>query len=163
MRVSPVAWFFDSLAEVEQYAKVTAAVTHNHPEGIKGAQATAAAIYMARTGASKQDIRYYIEETYGYDLNRTVDSIRPGYSFDVTCQGSVPEAIIAFLDRTSFEDAIINAISLGGDADTQAAIAASIAEAFYGVPQALKEQVLALLDDVIRGILQLWNTQVLRA
>jgi ADP-ribosylglycohydrolase len=160
MRVSPVAWFFESLPEVERYAEVTAAVTHNHPEGIKGAQATAAAIFLARTGSSKQEIRSYIEKTYGYDLNRIVDDIRPGYSFDVSCQVSVPEAIIAFLDSSSFEDAVINAISLGGDSDTQAAIAGSIAEAFFGVPLELAERTLELLDDDIRTFLQIWNQGV---
>jgi ADP-ribosylglycohydrolase len=160
MRVSSVAWFFNSLAEVEHYAEISAAVTHNHPEGIKGAQSTAAAIFMARTGSSKDEIRAYIEQTYSYDLSRTVEDIRPDYSFDVTCQGSVPEAIIAFLDSTSFEDTIINAISLGGDSDTQAAIAGSIAEAFYGVPVELEQQALDLVDEDIKAFLDLWNSQV---
>jgi ADP-ribosylglycohydrolase len=161
MRVSPVAWFFKNLADVERYAEITAAVTHNHPEGIKGAQATAAAIFMAHSGSSKQEIKDYIETTYSYNLSRTVEEIRPEYSFDVSCQGSVPEAIIAFLDSSSFEDAVINAISLGGDADTQAAIAGSIAEAFYGIPEALATRALELLDKDTLMFLQLWDLQIL--
>ncbi len=131
MRVSPVAYAFDSVEEVLREAKRSAECTHNHPEGIKGAQATALAVFLARTGEGKESIRRQITERFGYDLSRTVDEIRPGYSFDVTCQGSVPEAIIAFLDSESYEDAVRNAISLGGDSDTQACIAGAIAEAFY--------------------------------
>jgi len=146
MRVSPVAWFFDDLEDTERFATISADVTHNHPEGIKGAQSVAAAIFLARTGATKNEIRLYIEESYGYDLSRSIDRIRPDYRFDVTCQGSVPEAIIAFLESTGFEDAIRNAVSLGGDADTQAAIAGSIAEAFYGVDNKLKEEAIKHLE-----------------
>jgi len=131
MRVSPVGFAFDSEQEVLQEARRSAECTHNHPEGIKGAQATALAIYLARTGADKKAIRKIIQTEYGYDLSRTVDQIRPGYSFNITCQGSVPEAIVAFLDSTSYEDALRNAISLGGDSDTQACIAGGIAEAYY--------------------------------
>ena len=122
MRVSPVAWVATSLEEAETFAQWSAEVTHNHPEGIKGAQAVAAAIYLARDGKSKDEIRAYIEENY-YDLSFTIDEIRPSYSFDVTCQGSVPQAIECFLESENFEDAIRNAISLGGDGDTQAAMA----------------------------------------
>ena len=135
MRVSGCGWLFDTEEETLAKAKESAEVTHNHPEGIKGAQATALAIFMARTGKSKEDIKARITELFGYDLDRKLDDIRPGYSFNrdtVSCQGSVPEAIISFLESTSYEDAIRNAISLGGDADTQGAIAGSIAEAFYG-------------------------------
>ena len=132
MRVSSVGWLFNSLEEVEEKARWTAEVTHNHPEGIKGAQATASAIFLARTGNSKEAIKKYITERYEYDLDRTVQDIKDsGYSFEDCCQRSVPEAIICFLDSTNFEDAIRNAISIGGDADTQACIAGSIAEAFY--------------------------------
>ncbi len=131
MRVSPVAYAFDSVGEVLREAERSAACTHNHPEGIKGAQATALAVFLARRGEDKASIRQQISERFGYDLSRTVDEIRPGYSFDVTCQGSVPEAIVAFLDSESYEDAVRNAISLGGDSDTQACIAGAIAEAFY--------------------------------
>lgn len=131
MRVSPVAWGFDSQDDVLREAARTAECTHNHPEGIKGAQATALAVFLARNGEDKQSIRRSVGEHFGYDLSRTVDEIRSGYSFDVTCQGSVPEAIVAFLDSNSYEDALRNAVSLGGDSDTQACIAGAIAEAFY--------------------------------
>ncbi len=131
MRVSPVGWAFGSLEETLEAAKRSAEVSHNHPEGIKGAQATAACIFLARTGAPKQEIRDYVEKVFGYDLHRTCDRIRPDYEFDVTCQGSVPESIIAFLESTDYESAIRLAISLGGDADTMASIAGGIAEAFY--------------------------------
>lgn len=131
MRVSPVGWAFKTLEETLAAAKQSAEVTHNHPEGIKGAQAVAASIYLARTGNSKHDIKEYIESTFGYNLSRTCDEIRPGYQFDETCQGSVPESIIAFLESTDYENAIRLAISLGGDADTMAAIAGGIAEAYY--------------------------------
>ena len=131
MRVSPVAHAYDSEESVLLHAKKSAECTHNHPEGIKGAQATALAIYLAHKGANKEDIRKQISERFGYDLDRTVVSIRPNYRINLTCPGSVPESIIAFLDSTDFEDAIRNAVSLGGDADTQAAIAGAIAEAYY--------------------------------
>jgi ADP-ribosylglycohydrolase len=147
MRVSPVAWFFDSLEDVEGFAVISAAMTHDHPEGIKGAQAVAGAIFLARTGASRDDIRSYVTTIHRYDLSRSLDEIRPGYRFDATCQGSVPEAIIAFLESTGFEDAIRNAVSLGGDADTQAAIAGSIAEAFYGISDDLKQTALDYLTE----------------
>lgn len=131
MRVSPVAHAFSSEQDVLREARKTAECTHNHPEGIKGAQATALAVFLARCDAGKETIRSAIQDRFGYDLSRTVDIIRPGYRIDLTCQGSVPEAIIAFLDSDSFEDALRNAVSLGGDADTQACIAGAIAEAHY--------------------------------
>ena len=138
MRVSPVAHAFKTEEEVLQQAKTSAMCTHNHPEGIKGAQTTALAIFMARNKASKAEIRTAISTRYGYDLSRKLDDIRPTYRINLTCPGSVPEAIIAFLDSEDFEDAIRNAVSLGGDADTQAAIAGSIAEAYYGeIPLAI--------------------------
>ena len=133
MRVSPIGWAFNDRETVLQEARCSAEVTHNHPEGIKGAQATALAIYLARTGSSKAGIRQDIEETFGYDLSsKSVDNIRPSYAFDVSCQGSVPESILCFLEGESIEKAIRLAVSLGGDSDTQACIAGSIAEAFYG-------------------------------
>jgi len=131
MRVSPVGFAYGSGAEVLSLARRSAEVTHNHPEGIKGAQATALAIFLARKGRAREDIRSEISARFDYDLNRTVDDIRPGYNFDVSCQGSVPESIIAFLDSDSYMDAIRNAISLGGDADTMACIAGGIAQAWY--------------------------------
>ena len=134
MRVSAVGWMFGSLGETERVAGVSASITHNHPEGIKGAQATAAAIFMARNGASMEEIRDYISKKFEYDLNRTCDQIRPLYGFEVSCQKSVPESIIAFLDSTDYESTLRLAVSLGGDSDTQACIAGGIAEAFYGIP-----------------------------
>ena len=134
MRVSAVGWMFDSLEATERVAEISASITHNHPEGIKGAQATAAAIFMARNGASKEAIRDYISKKFEYDLNRTCDQIRPLYGFEVSCQKSVPESLIAFLDSTDYESTLRLAVSLGGDSDTQACIAGGIAEAFYGIP-----------------------------
>ena len=122
-------------------ARETAIVSHNHSEGIKGAQAAAAAIYLARIGKSKQEIKQYIETAFSYDLNRTCDDIRPTYHFNESCQGTVPEAIIAFLDSTDFENAIRLAVSLGGDSDTLACITGGIAEAFYGVPDGIRSEV----------------------
>lgn len=146
MRVSPVGWAFDTLEATLQAARKSAEVTHNHPEGIKGAQATAACIFLAREGKSKDFIKAYVADTFGYDLNRTCDEIRPSYRFDVTCQGSVPESIIAFLESESYEHAVRLAVSLGGDADTMGAIAGSIAEAFYGgVPEPIKSEVVKRL------------------
>jgi ADP-ribosylglycohydrolase len=132
MRVSPVGFAFETVEEVLEEAAHSAAISHNHPEGIKGAQATALSVFLARTTHDKAAIRSEISTRFGYDLHRTVDEIRPHYSFDVSCQGTVPEAIIAFLDSESYEDAIRNAISLGGDSDTLACITGGIAEAFYG-------------------------------
>jgi ADP-ribosylglycohydrolase len=143
MRVSSVGWVFDTLAETEEIAKLTAEVTHNHPEGIKGAQATAAAIFMARNLATKNEIKTYIETTYGYDLSRSCDQIRPTYQFNESCKGTVPEAIIAFLDSIDFESAIRLAVSLGGDSDTLACITGGIAEAFYGMSYSLPETTVA--------------------
>ena len=131
MRVSAVGWFFDTLEETERVARISAEITHNHPEGIKGAQATAAAIWMARNGKSMADIKAYIESKYGYDLNRTWEYLNKTYDWDSSCQGTVPEAIIAFLESNDFEDAIRKAVSMGGDSDTLACITGSIAEAFY--------------------------------
>ncbi len=149
MRVSPTAWAADSLEEAERLARWSAEVTHNHPEGIKGAQAVAAAIWLARDGKSKQEIRTYIEEKY-YPLNFTLEEIRPAYTFDITCQGTVPQAIVAFLEATDFEDAVRNAVSLGGDADTLAAITGSIAEAYYEIPVELKMRILDFMDERIQ-------------
>ncbi|MBO5778970.1 MAG: ADP-ribosylglycohydrolase family protein [Clostridia bacterium] len=148
MRVSPVAWTVDTLEEVETLAKWSAEVTHDHPEGIKGAQAIASAIFLARTGADKDEIRAYIEANY-YDLDFSLEEIRPNYGFDVTCQGSVPQAIVCFLESTDFEDTIRNAVSLGGDCDTQAAMAGAIAEAYYGIPDDLQEQAFDYMDETL--------------
>ena len=150
MRTSPVGFSGGSLNEALKQAERYAAVTHNHPEGIKGAQATAAAIYLARTGISKNEIREFITRQFAYDLSRTLAEIRPVYEYDVSCQGTVPEAIIAFLEAEDFEDAIRNAISLGGDSDTLACITGGIAEAFFGIPEEIAAKALGLLDEQLR-------------
>ncbi len=140
MRVSAVAWIYDDLETVRSMARLSAEVTHNHQEGIKGAEATASAIYLARTGKSKEEIQTYIVENFGYDLSRTCDEIRPGYYHKESCQETVPEAITAFLEGESFEDVIRTAVSLGGDCDTLTCIAGAMAEGFYGVPEELKQE-----------------------
>ena len=146
MRVSPVGFAFTTEEEVLAQAKATAEITHNHPEGIKGAQATALAVFLARTGRDKETIRSRIIDQFAYDLDRTVEDIRPTYRFDISCQGTVPAALVAFLDSESYEDAVRNAISLGGDSDTLACITGGIAEAFYGdIPDVFLTKVKELL------------------
>ena len=154
MRVSSVAWLFHELSDVRHAAKLSAEVTHNHPEGIKGAEATASAIFLARTGHSKQEIKDYVEEEFGYVLNRTCDEIRPTYHHVETCMETVPEALTAFLEGDSFEDVIRNAVSLGGDCDTLTAIAGSVAEGFYGVPQDLQEECYKRLPERLKATLR---------
>lgn len=154
MRVSPVGWAFDTLEETLEAAKQSAEITHNHLEGIKGAQATAACIFMARTGKSKQEIKEYVETKFGYDLSRTSNEIRPTYQFNESCQGTVPESIIAFLESTDFESAIRLTVSLGGDADTMGAITGAIAEAYYNViPEHIKNEVLKRLPEEFINVL----------
>lgn len=148
MRVSPVAWVAESLEEAERLAKWSAEITHDHPDGIKGAQAVAAAVYLARTGADQDQIRAYIQEKY-YDLDFTLDEIRPGYCCDMSCEGSVPQAIVCFLEAEDFEDAVRNAVSLGGDGDTQACIAGAIAEAFFGIDEEMQEEIFEYIDDAL--------------
>jgi ADP-ribosylglycohydrolase len=163
MRVSPVGWCFGSTADVLREAERSASVTHDHPEGIKGAQSVALAIYMARTGQDKADIKKAIESQFKYDLDRTLDEIRPDYKFDVTCQGSVPEAIIAFLEAESYDETVRFAVSLGGDTDTQACIAGSIAEAFYGgVPKKWKEKARACLTPFIRAVADEFDEKIVQ-
>lgn len=140
MRVSSVGWLYNSLEETRRYARLTAEVTHNHPEGIKGAEAVASAVFMARNGASKDEIKEYIIQEFDYDLSRTCDEIRPGYHHVESCQETVPEALTAFMEGTDFEDVVRTAVSLGGDCDTLTCIAASIAEAFYGLPDIMKDE-----------------------
>ncbi len=151
MRVSPVGLAFNTIEEVLHEAEQTALPTHNHPEGIKGAQAVALAVFLARTGSSKDEIKQQVTERFGYDLYRTLAEIRPTYYFKISCQESVPESIIAFLESNNFEEAIRNAVSLGGDADTMACIAGSIAQPFYGtVPEEIsKEASLKLPDEFL--------------
>ena len=183
MRVSPCAWLMNCgfyartgiwPENGRDGAKLSAAVTHNHPEGIKGAAATADAIFMNRfyfggyfhdygrpisdnPTECKKRLKDYIERAYGYDLSRRLDDIRVTYKYDITCQGTVPEAIIAFLESTDFEDAIRNAISIGGDSDTLAAITGSIAEAAYGIPDWIKEKAYSILDEPLRAVVRRWN------
>lgn len=157
MRVSPVGFAFNSLEAVLEKSRATAEITHNHPEGIKGAQATATAIFLARTGNSKKEIKNFIETQFQYNLSDPLDVVRPQYSFDASCQGSVPQAITAFLESESFEDAVRKAVSLGGDSDTQACIAGGIAHAFYGkLPDIISAEVHSRLEVPLRQIVTLF-------
>ena len=160
MRVSAVGWLFEDLQMTRAMARLSAAVTHNHPEGIKGAEATASAIFLARTGNTKAEIKAYIEENFHYDLSRTCDEIRPGYHHVETCQETVPEAITAFLEGQSFEDVIRTAVSLGGDCDTLTCIAGSMAEAFNGVPEELKEACRKRLPEDLLEVLQRFDARI---
>jgi ADP-ribosylglycohydrolase len=158
MRVSPVGFAFDSAEDVLYEAEQSAAVTHNHPEGIKGAQAAALAVFLARTRETKETIRQEIADRFDYDLNRTIDEIRPGYHFDVSCQGSVPEAIIAFLESENFEDAVRKGISLGGDSDTIACIAGGIAQAYYKkIPLEILTEVRKRLPEAFLSVIDTFN------
>ena len=153
MRVAPAGWVADSLEETERIARLTAEVTHNHPEGIKGAQAVAAVIWMAHSGKSKEEIRQYIETRYYPEaFRKTIDEIRPDYEFDESCQGTVPVAMRAFYESTDFEDTLRNAVSVGGDSDTLTDIAAAMAEAYYGIPDPIREKAMTYLDDEMRDI-----------
>lgn len=159
MRVSPVAWACDTIEDVYAVAEKTADVTHNHPEGIKGAKLVAGATFVARTGGSKKDIANLARD-FSYEIDRRLDDIRPHYHFQATCQGSVPEAVIAFLESDSFEDAIRNAISIGGDSDTIACMTGAIAEAFYGgVPGDIRSQTLSFLDERLQGVFDLFEAK----
>ena len=160
MRVSPVGFYAKTLDEALDLAKISAEVTHNHPEGIKGAQATAAAIFLARQGMTKREIRDYVEKTFRYDLSRTLDEIRPDYTFDETCQRTVPEAITCFIEGKDYEDVIRLAVSLAADADTLAAIAGAIASASWEVPNEISQPVIALLSEDFCTILLRFNELV---
>ncbi len=160
MRVSPVAWIAQSLEESETLAAATAQVTHNHPEGIKGAVAVAGAVYLARTGHSKETIRDYVSRFYTLDF--TLDEIREAYRFSEICQKSVPQALEAFLESTGFEDAIRNAVSIGGDSDTIAAMTGSVAEAFYGIDEELKKAALSYLDPTLLEIATQFEKTVMK-
>jgi ADP-ribosylglycohydrolase len=158
MRVSPIGLAFDSAEEVLAEAKRSAEVTHNHPEGVKGAQATALAVYLARQGTIKEVIRAEIGARFDYNLDRSLDQIRPGYRFDISCQGSVPESIIAFIESDSVEAAIRQAISLGGDADTMACIAGGIAHAYYReIPESITAKVRQKLPDEFLTVIDEFN------
>ncbi len=153
MRVSPIGWAFDSEKDVLAAARASAEVTHNHPEGIKGAQATALSIFRARNGRSQEDIASEMADRFGYDISITVDALRDSYKFSVSCQGTVPEAIRCYMEASGFEDAIRNAISIGGDSDTLAAITGSIAEATFGMPNDIAEETISRLDQPLVAIL----------
>lgn len=157
MRVSSAGWLFDSFEETWKKARLTAEVTHNHPEGIKGAECVAAVIWLARHGKSKEKIRTIVEDTFGYDLSRTCDEIRPEYYHVESCQQTVPEAITAFLEGKDFEDVIRTAVSLGGDCDTLTCIAGSVAEAFYGVPSQLIEKCESLVPPDMLQVIRRFN------
>jgi ADP-ribosylglycohydrolase len=153
MRTSPIPWSSSTLEETLKLSKDIASLTHNHPEGIKGAQAISSAIFLARKNASKEEIKEYIEHTFGYDLNRKSDDIRKTYKFEVSCQKSVPESIISFLESSDFEDSIRIAVSLGGDSDTLAAMTGSISEAYYkGVPGEIADKSMKLLPSELKNI-----------
>lgn len=152
MRVSPVGLYAKTLDEALKLAEITASVSHNHPEGVKGAQAIAASVFLAKDGRSKAEIKEYVENTFGYDLNRTIEEIRPQYEFTESCQGSVPEAIIAFLEGNSFEEVIRLAISLGGDSDTIACMAGAIAACVYPIPDEIAERCNLVLTEDLRVI-----------
>ena len=155
MRVSAVGWAFDTLEETLRVAEISASITHNHPEGIKGAQAVAAAIFLARTGKTKAEIKGYVETYFGYDLSQTCDELRPDYVFEESCQGTVPAAMAAFHDSKDFEEAIRLAVSLGGDSDTIACITGGMAEAFYGhIPEEIVSAIWPRLPDDFRQILR---------
>lgn len=159
MRVSSVGWYAKTLEEAELIAKATAEVSHNHPEGIKGAVATSGAVFLARTGATMDEIKKYISKYYAIDF--TIDEIRPIYDYDITCQGTVPQAMQAFFESTNFEDAIRNAISIGGDSDTLAAITGAVAEAYYGIPEEMKETALSYLDERLLNIVERFEDKYL--
>ena len=152
MRVSPVGLYAKTLDEALALAALTASVSHNHPEGVKGAQAIAACVFLAKQGKTKAEIKAYVEDTFGYNLNRTIAEIRPDYYFDVSCQGSAPEAIIAFLEGNSFEEVIRLAISLGGDSDTIGAMAGAIAACAYPIPEEIAEKCNSILTEDLREI-----------
>jgi ADP-ribosylglycohydrolase len=152
MRVSPVGLYAKTLDEALALAAVTASVSHNHPEGVKGAQAIATSVFLCKQGKSKQEIKDYVEKTFGYNLHRTIADIRPRYEFDVSCQGSVPEAIIAFLEGNSFEEVIRLAISLGGDSDTIGSMAGAIAACKYPIPDEIAERCHNILTEDLKEI-----------
>ena len=159
MRCSSVGWLLDDEESVLEEAKKSAEITHNHPEGIKGAQSVALGVFMGRNGSSKKEIKEKLEDLFGYDLSQKLEQIRPSYTFDSTCQGSVPQAIIAFLESTDFEDAIRNAISLGGDADTQACITGSLAEAYYkSIPAEIASFVRWRIEDDLLAVLDQFHS-----
>jgi len=152
MRISPVGWAYDDLDTVLKKAEEFTVITHDHPEGIKGAKAVASAIWLARKGHSKSYTKMFVSIQFGYDLSRTCNDIRPEYTFNESCQGTVPEAITAFLEGSDFESCVRLAVSLGGDTDTLACITGSIAEAFYGIPTHIADKAMEFLDDELKAV-----------
>lgn len=152
MRVSAAGWLYPTIQKTTDHARYTAEVTHDHPEGIKGAESLAAAVFMLRNGKSKTEVKNYIRGVYGYDFLFTLDDIRPHYGFDVSCRGSVPQAFVSFFESNDFESCIRNAVSLGGDSDTLAAMAGSLAEAHYGVPEEIGIKALSYLDEEMKEV-----------
>ena len=161
MRVSSIGWFFESLEKTREVARWSAEVTHNHPEGIKGAEATASVIWMARNGYFKAQIKEYIEKEFRYDLSRTCDEIRPDYYHVESCQKTVPEAITAFIEGNSFEDVVRCAVSLGGDCDTLTDIATSMAEAFYGLPEKMKEKCIEFTTNDMHEVMKAFDEKAI--
>ena len=161
MRVSSVGWFFESLERTREVARWSAEVTHNHPEGVKGAESVAAIIWMARNGKSKEEIKEYVIQEFDYDLSRTCDEIRPKYLHNESCQKTVPEAITAFLEGNSFEDVIRTAVSLGGDCDTLTDIATCMAEAFYGLPEKMKEKCIELTTNDMHEVMKAFDEKAI--
>ena len=162
MRVAAVGWLYDSLERTREVARATAEVSHNHPEGVKGAESVAAAIFMARTGSSKEEIKEYVEREFGYDLSRTCDEIRPTYEHVESCQETVPQAFAAFLEGDGFENVVRLAISLGGDCDTLTDIAAAMAEGFYGADEKLKKLTLLLLPRDLKAVYERFKKETKR-
>ena len=160
MRVSSAGWLFNDLETVRRMARLSALVSHDHPQAIDGAEAVASAIFLARTGKSKEEIKHYTQTNFPYDLSRSCDEIRPGYRHDVRCLGTVPEAITAFLEGRSFEDVIRTAVSLGGDCDTLTCIAGAMAEAYYGVPESLKDKVQEYLPTDLADVLLRFSQRI---
>lgn len=163
MRVSPVGWAFDNIDDVMKYAKISAEVTHSHPEGIKGAQAIASAVFLARQGKTKEEIKNFIQETFSYDLDRKLDDFQKNYRYDVSCQGSTPEAILCFLESEDYESAIRNCVWLGGDCDTTGAMCGAIAEAFYGhLSEVVEKQVLSKLDEEMKDVVNKFSEKYIK-
>jgi len=160
MRVSPVGLWFETMDETRAAAALSAAATHNHPEGVKGAESVAAAVYLASHRASKQEIKEYIEKSFGYDLSERIDSIRKWYEYDISCKGTVPPAVICFLESTDFEDAIRLPVSIGGDSDTLACITGGIAEAYYGIPEDIRTETLMKLPGDMISVIEQYYTMI---
>lgn len=160
MRVSSVGWLYDSLEKTRKMARLSAEISHNHPEGIKGADATASVIYLARTGKNKAEIKEFIEKEFDYDLSETLDQMRLRHRHEETCMDSLPKALRSFFDGTSYEDVIRNAVSLGGDTDTLAAIAGAMAESYYGIPDELKNKCLSMIPTCFKEVINRFNVML---